>query len=324
LVDHTDNTNSTADTIKVVTSTDFTGLATATILTNGFVEQILITSGQTATFNASQLTGQAINVNATGAGAATLEIKIPGNSQTVDFSTTALTFTAQTAPAAGNAFDTGVDIITITAAGTSDNITGTSIADSITTGGGSNVVDGKAGNDTIIGGAAIDSITGGAGGDTLTGNGGADVFRFDVRANITGAAGVNVDTITDFATTSDAINFGTTGSGSGATLLGLTLVPGTTTAGSFATAITDTTSVATIADVYTAIAANTAFSTAGNFAASAATASGVVAKIINFANGASAGQYLVVNDSTAAFQAANDVVIKVVGTVVAADLTFTV
>jgi Ca2+-binding RTX toxin-like protein len=324
LVDKADNSSSTTDTIKVVTSTDFTGLATATILTNGAVEQILITSGQTATFNASQLTGQAINVNATGAGAATLEIKIPGNSQTVDFSTTALTFTAQTAPAAGNAFDTGVDIITITAAGTSDNITGTSIADSITTGGGSNVVDGKAGNDTIIGGAAIDSITGGAGGDTLTGNGGADVFRFDVRANITGAAGVNVDTITDFATTSDAINFGTTGSGSGATLLGLTLVPGTTTAGSFATAITDTTSVATIADVYTAIAANTAFSTAGNFAASAATASGVVAKIINFANGASAGQYLVVNDSTAAFQAANDVVIKVVGTVVAADLTFTV
>ena len=81
--------------------------------------------------------------------------------------------------------------------------------------------------------------------------------------------------------------------------------------------------VADIAAVYTAIAANAAFSQAGNFAVSAATAGGIVAKTISFANGAAAGQYLVINDSTAAFAAADDIVIKVVGTVVAADLTFT-
>ena len=102
------------------------------------------------------------------------------------------------------------------------------------------------------------------------------------------------------------------------------MVPGTTTAATFATGIVDATSVATIADVYTAIAANTAFSVAGSFAASAATAGGIVAKTITFANGAAAGQYLVVNDSTAAFVAADDIVIKVVGTIVAADLSFTV
>jgi Ca2+-binding RTX toxin-like protein len=197
LVDKSDNTSSGNDTIKVVTSTDFTGLATATILTAGKVEQIMITSGQTATFNASQLTGQGININATAAGAATLEIKIPGNSQTVDFSTTALTFTAQTAPTAGNAFDTGVDIITITAAGTSDTITGTSIADSITTGGGTNTVDGKGGNDTITGGAGSDTITGGTGKDVLTGGSSNDTFKF--VTGDTGSTTATADSITDLA-----------------------------------------------------------------------------------------------------------------------------
>jgi len=183
---------------------------------------------------------------------------------------------------------------------------------------------GTAAANTITGGALADTITGGAGIDALTGGAGADVFRFETLATIAGAAGVNADSITDFTTTSDKINFGTAGSGAGATIKGLTLVPGTTTAAAFAANVVDATSVATIAEVYTAIAANAAFSNAGNFAASAATANGIVAKTISFANGVAAGQYLVVNDSTAAFVAADDIVIKVVGTIVAADLSFTV
>ena len=183
---------------------------------------------------------------------------------------------------------------------------------------------GTAAANTITGGALADTITGGAGIDSLTGGAGADVFRFETLATITGAAGVNADIISDFTTTSDKINFGTTGSGAGATIKGLTLVPGTTTAATFAANVVDATSVADIAAVYTAIAANAAFSNAGNFAASAATAGGIVAKTISFANGAAAGQYLVVNDSTAAFVAADDIVIRVVGTIVAADLSFTV
>jgi hypothetical protein len=188
--------------------------------------------------------------------------------------------------------------------------------------GGSADITGSVLANTIIATAGNDIIRGGAGADILTGGTGADIFRFETKATITGTAGVNMDTITDFTTASDTINFGTAGSGAGATLLGLTLSPGTTTAAAFA-GIVDATSVATIADVYTAIAANTAFS-ASNFALSANTASGVIAETITFANGAAAGQYLVVNDSTAAFQAADDVVIKVVGTVVNTDLTFTV
>jgi Ca2+-binding RTX toxin-like protein len=188
---------------------------------------------------------------------------------------------------------------------------------------GTNLITTGTGADTIDGGAGIDTIVGGAGADTITTGADSDIVRYETLATITGAAGVNVDTILDFTTTADKINFGTTGSGAGATIKGVTLNPGTTTAATFATAITDATVVADIAAVYTAIAANTAFSVAGNFAVSGAGAGGIIAKLISFANGAAAGQYLVVNDSTAAFVAADDIVIRVVGTVVAADLSFT-
>jgi Ca2+-binding RTX toxin-like protein len=212
----------------------------------------------------------------------------------------------------------------ITARSGGSTIVGTLNSDQVTGGAGIDTINGGAGSDFITAGDGADVITGGAGADTLTGGGGADVFRFETVATITGAAGINVDTITDFTTTSDKINFGTAGSGAGATIPGLTLVPGQTTAAAFAAGVADATPVATVADVYTAIGNNAAFSQNANFAGSAATASGIVAKTITFANGAAAGQYLVVNDSTAAFQAANDIVVRIVGTVAAGDLSFTV
>jgi len=161
----------------------------------------------------------------------------------------------------------------------------------------------------------------GAGADTMTGGAGVDTYRFDAKASITGALGINVDSITNFTTASDKINI-SSGLGAGATLLGITIAADTTAA-AFAAGIVDATAVASLTDVYTAINANVAFSNAGNFAVSATGAGNVIAKTITFANGAAAGQYLVINDATAAFQAANDIVIKVTGTVVAADLSFT-
>ena len=65
--------------------------------------------------------------------------------------------------------------------------------DTISGGGGNDVIAGGIGNDVIDGGAGNDILTGGVqGADSLTGGAGADTFRDT-------AAGLNGDTITDFA-----------------------------------------------------------------------------------------------------------------------------
>ncbi len=159
------------DTIFVVTSTNFKDLATPTIQTSGSVEQILITSGQTATFTGAQLAGQAIAVNATAAGVANLTINAAG---TQDFS--GLTFTAF---GGNDPFDSGTDILNIFSSAGADTITGTSIRDFFFSSLGADTLNGGGGDDlfTYFGsglkGDASDSyvlgdtINGGAGNDAL-------------------------------------------------------------------------------------------------------------------------------------------------------------
>jgi hypothetical protein len=126
----------------------------------------LITAGATATFAGAQLSGTTTNINATGAAATTLAVTVVGTTA-VDLSN--LTFTVSNTQ---NAFDTGVDIITITGDGVVNNITGTSIADTITAG---------PGNDTIGTGT------------------GADVINF------TGVGTNGQDIITDFTVGTDTL-----------------------------------------------------------------------------------------------------------------------
>ena len=154
------------DTLIVTTSTTFVGAtfgAAGTVLTSASVDNIVITSGQTATFTGAQLTGQAINVNATAAAAANLVIT--ASDANADF--TNLTFTQS---GGANAFDTGVDTVVInmlsTTAGRS--ITGTTLADSITGGSLADVIIGGTGADTIVGGEGADTITIGVGADTVS------------------------------------------------------------------------------------------------------------------------------------------------------------
>jgi hypothetical protein len=179
------------DTLIVTTSTTFAAAtfgttATNTALTNGSIENIVITSGTTGTFLATQLTGQAININATAAGAANLVIT--GANATANFST--LTFTVS---GGANAFDTGVDTVTINIAGvTAASTTGTTLAD---------VIAGSALADTIDGGSGVDTITGGGGLDVLTGSGGSDIFVS------TAVLATNAVNITDFTTAADDFDF---------------------------------------------------------------------------------------------------------------------
>jgi hypothetical protein len=75
---------------------------------------------------------------------------------------------------------------------TADIIAGTTAADAIHAGAGADVLDGGRGNDLLFGEDGTDVLIGGAGADTLTGGEGKDDFRDT-------AAGLNGDTIADFA-----------------------------------------------------------------------------------------------------------------------------
>jgi len=75
----------------------------------------------------------------------------------------------------------------------------------------SNVLTGSAGVDTIVGGGVADTIAGGGGADVLTGGSGADSFTIVATASAgsTGAThAASFITITDFAKSSDILNFG--------------------------------------------------------------------------------------------------------------------
>jgi Ca2+-binding RTX toxin-like protein len=149
-----------------------------TILTEGGFEQIVIESGDILQISGTDLTGQAIGINASAAGAANLSVYAESGA-TVNLST--LVFTAF---GTFNAFDTGTDTVTITGQAGTENITGTSLADAIL---------GAAGADTLTGGNGADTITGGLGADSISGGNGADTF---VMEDI--SAGANADTIIDF------------------------------------------------------------------------------------------------------------------------------
>jgi hypothetical protein len=73
----------------------------------------------------------------------------------------------------------------------------------VTGGGAGDSIIGGAGADTIVGGAGNDSIDGNTGSDTLTGGTGSDTFVY-VSGDSTS---VKMDTITDFVTTVDQIQF---------------------------------------------------------------------------------------------------------------------
>lgn len=81
-----------------------------------------------------------------------------------------------------------------------DTIRGDAGNDTISGGAGKDHLYGDAGKDTIKGDAGNDTIYGGLGKDKLTGGAGRDVFAFDKALG-----GNNVDTITDFNPSADAI-----------------------------------------------------------------------------------------------------------------------
>jgi len=216
----------------------------------------------------------------------------------------------------------GANTITAADGNNTIDVVGSSGANSITVGNGYNTITGGSGADTIVVGTGGNVITGAAGADLITlgahSVGVQNTLIFGVASTAVTAA--NSDTITGFVSGTDIIQLTAGDNSATATtvtaggLAGLNLVAGNTAATMLAP-VTDTTSVATLAAVYTALASATGLNNSANheLAASVAGAGGIVAREVIYTTGAAAGTYLVINDATAGFQAATDIVIKLVG-----------
>lgn len=182
---------------------------------------------------------------------------------------------------------------------------------------------------TIVGSAAKDVVTGGAGDDVIwtaagldeiTGGGGADKFRLGAKADMVTAA--NVRHVKDFVVGTDkfviAVNDSTganiTGnlSGAAAFIKDVTLngTPGSNAFSTMGTSLANTVSVASISDVYTQLAL---VLDSSGFTGSATDGSAFVARVVEFTTGNAAGKYLVINDATPGFVAADDMVINITG-----------
>jgi hypothetical protein len=175
----TDTANITGGATLTMVDDDFKGLTNIekiTIATTGANSQSITTGGWfDANFKAAGVT--LTSTTSTG------NITLAAGSFTGNMTVVATTV-GTTAGEGGINITTGTgnDKITVTNATAGDN----------------SVINTGAGNDTIIGGADADSITGGAGADTLTGNGGIDTFVIAADGG---------DTITDFVSATDLLNF---------------------------------------------------------------------------------------------------------------------
>ncbi|MFN7819163.1 MAG: Calx-beta domain-containing protein [Cyanobacteriota bacterium] len=151
---------------------------------------------------------------------------------------------------------------------------------------------GNANANTITGNSGINLINGAGGADTLTGNGGADIFVFQFGQSTLAAP----DRITDFTFNSDKIDLLTSSGLSTPAPLSFSRATN-----SIAASLTDLINQV-FADANGAITGNQSLAPSG-------------AALVQVATGPIAGNYLVINDAVAGFQAANDLVVNITGSV---------
>jgi Ca2+-binding RTX toxin-like protein len=170
-----------------------------------------------------------------------------------------------------------------------DGMTGSGGIDTMNGGDGTDTIVAGAGADVINGDAGNDRITGGTGADNITGGTGNDVFSYAAGDSVVAAnASTGFDTITDFAantsgtTNGDRINIGA------------------------AAAFTAGVNPGTFATVGTSLSADLTAA----FANTTLTAANQVGTINITGAVAWAGNYIVIGDATAGYNAA-DTVIKV-------------
>lgn len=195
----------------------------------------------------------------------------------------------------------------------------TMAASTVATGGAQ--ITGGSGNDTLFGSGVNDIITGGAGNDRIIGSGNQGALVANQADLLTGGAGVDTfvfyDTLAGAATVSNATNVNLTqitdfvaGTDKIALITG-----GPATTVNLNTAQT----ISTAADAAAIITGMTALGSAS------APAGILQAVVITVSGGAAAGTYLYVNDTTAATDPTNDLLINITGvsgTITSSDFVF--
>ncbi|WP_417539512.1 DUF4214 domain-containing protein [Marinobacter sp.] len=164
-----------------------------------------ITVGNSLVLNGSDLSGNAANINATGA---SLNATLNGGIGTDAFTITGAAATLSYKVVGDLDITSGgaSDSVTVTAAAQTDATKSVTIDVSGLTGAETTTLTGGAGKDTIIGGAAADAINGGALADKMTGGAGADTFGINTDGAATAAV---ADVVTDFSLTAgDKLSFG--------------------------------------------------------------------------------------------------------------------
>ncbi|MCA2623863.1 MAG: M10 family metallopeptidase C-terminal domain-containing protein [Microcystis sp. M20BS1] len=146
---------------------------------------------------------------------------------------------------------------------------------------------GGLGNDILVGGAGNDTLNGAAGIDTLTGGTGTDIFIFQFGQSTAAA----LDRVTDFAIGDDKIDL-------------LSQAGAAINAPVAFTRATDSTTT-NINTIVTNVFTDADGATAGNQAL------GINSAVLVRDN--SSSTYLIINDGTAGFQSANDLVINLTG-----------
>jgi Ca2+-binding RTX toxin-like protein len=149
---------------------------------------------------------------------------------------------------------------------------------------------GNANANIITGNSGINLINGAGGADVLTGNAGADLFVFQFGQSTLAAP----DQMTDFTFGTDKIDLLTSS--------GLA----TPAPAAFSRAANST--AATLTDLINQVFADANGATTGNQPLAISGAA-----FVQVTTGAVAGNYLVINDAVAGFQAANDLVVNITG-----------
>ncbi|MFN6185199.1 MAG: ELWxxDGT repeat protein [Microcystis sp.] len=168
------------------------------------------------------------------------------------------------------------------------NGTGNALNNQITGNSGNNSLNGAAGTDTLIGGAGNDTLNGAAGIDTLTGGTGTDIFIFQFSQSTSAA----LDRVTDFAIGTDKIDLLSQAGGAINAPLAFTRAANSTTTN--------------INTIVTNVFTDANGATAGNQALGTNSAA-----LVRVANATTT--YLIINNGTAGFQSANDLVINLTG-----------
>lgn len=169
---------------------------------------------------------------------------------------------------------------------------GTAANDTLTGDAGRNLLNGLAGNDSLSGGQGEDQLNGGAGSDILTGGPDADLFVVQYGQSLSSAP----DRLIDFSLGSDRIDL--------LSAMGAVLpMPG-----SFSRSANN--AATTISGLINAVFSDCNGALAGNQPLIANGAALVVATAP-----AIAGTYLVINDATAGFQSASDLILNLTGAV---------